>query len=83
VIFADEVKAVHSKRIYSRSRRYFREIACDWIAIGFPIIDFTAMIALRRRPITTDSALCVRDHRPAVMREAAQAGGSTALEPIM
>jgi elongation factor G len=84
VIFKDEVKGGNIPKEYIPSvEKGIREIAASGSLIGFPIIDFTAVLYDGAYHDVDSSALAFEICARGAMREAAQKAGIKLLEPIM
>ncbi|HEY5710767.1 MAG TPA: elongation factor G [Allosphingosinicella sp.] len=84
VIFVDEVKGGNVPKEYIPSvEKGIREIAATGSLIGFPIIDFKAVLYDGAYHDVDSSALAFEITGRAGMREAAQKAGIKLLEPIM
>ncbi|WP_336967606.1 elongation factor G [Sphingobium aromaticiconvertens] len=84
VIFKDEIKGGNIPKEYIPSvEKGIREIAATGSLIGFPIIDFTAVLYDGAYHDVDSSALAFEICARGAMREAAQKAGIKLLEPIM
>jgi elongation factor G len=84
VIFRDEIKGGNIPKEYIPSvEKGIREIAATGSLIGFPIIDFTAVLYDGAYHDVDSSALAFEICARGAMREAAQKAGIKLLEPIM
>ncbi|CAH0354743.1 MULTISPECIES: elongation factor G [unclassified Sphingobium] len=84
VIFKDEIKGGNIPKEYIPSvEKGIREIAATGSLIGFPIIDFTAVLYDGAYHDVDSSALAFEICARGAMREAAQKSGIKLLEPIM
>ncbi|RVT41117.1 elongation factor G [Sphingobium algorifonticola] len=84
IIFKDEVKGGNIPKEYIPSvEKGIREIAATGSLIGFPIIDFTAVLYDGAYHDVDSSALAFEICARGAMREAAQKAGIKLLEPIM